>query len=659
MSRQTISSTAQHAAADAPATLLQRKCACGKGASALTGECEECQQNMALGLQTRLSIGASDDPLEGEADRAAAQVLHMNPANIGTARAASPVLSRRGTGAHGGHRDAVPDSVHHTLRCAGEPLTGSARAYFEPRFGHDFGKVRVHRDALAARSARDVEAYAYTVGHSVVFGRGQYAPDALAGRELLAHELAHVIQQSGTRGGTLQRATIRQGRVSITIDYSGLTTVPAADRADRIVALATSLTGLSPDPAQDTAIRALTASEQNWLMHSLKLLSDNTAAASTLDWAVAIQRLLDQASRSSLQPLPDPGNRYVREVLRVSGWSETAQAQRLSAPGSAGKAAIDRIVNPPPTTGSASDPLDVAALNARLPPALTHLLNRLDPASWTNVDTRSLSAFQAIGDVVQREARSFFAPYADAAIDNLYDLQPRWHASANIFDVGALTPTTDQRLSYLSNRAEIVGRSTAVSASVIDANIFADVHFDPTRPADQAELFSIVSTMDLDPAIAPIVDRLIQHTGRKTGSRAATRIGLVTEFNADRATACEDHWAGIDTLCHEVLHALVHADFVATAGRVSFPQVIREGFTEVLGVQLFNDRVVPKAKANPTFKATLEAGVSGAPCPAPAAATIGYGSAGSGAESIRRRVGNENFRAAYFLGRPELAGLPR
>jgi hypothetical protein len=86
--------------------------------------------------------------------------------------------------------------------------------------------------------------------------------------------------------------------------------------------------------------------------------------------------------------------------------------------------------------------------------------------------------------------------------------------------------------------------------------------------------------------------------------------------------------------------------------------VIREGFTEVLGVQLFNDGVVPKAASDAKFKASLEAGVPGAPCPAPAKATIDYGAAGAGAEAIRGEVKDDRFRAAYFLGRPELAGLP-
>jgi hypothetical protein len=72
-----------------------------------------------------------------------------------------------------------------------------SRAYFEPRFGHDFGRVRVHDDSRAAVSARAVGAHAYTAGDHIIFGTGEYAPDTNAGRKLLAHELTHVMQQAG------------------------------------------------------------------------------------------------------------------------------------------------------------------------------------------------------------------------------------------------------------------------------------------------------------------------------------------------------------------------------------------------------------------------------------------------------------------------------
>lgn len=83
---------------------------------------------------------------------------------------------------------------------AGRPLEPATRAFMESRFGHDFGRVRVHADAEAAESADALGARAYTIGQNIVLGNGQRSPEtSTAGRYLLAHELAHVIQQS--RGG--------------------------------------------------------------------------------------------------------------------------------------------------------------------------------------------------------------------------------------------------------------------------------------------------------------------------------------------------------------------------------------------------------------------------------------------------------------------------
>ena len=91
------------------------------------------------------------------------------------------------------------------LRGGGQPLSKSARAFFEPRFGCDFRGVRVHTDALASEAARAINAQALTIGHHIIFGSGQYAPDMKAGRKLLAHELCHVTQQMQTRPNIIQR----------------------------------------------------------------------------------------------------------------------------------------------------------------------------------------------------------------------------------------------------------------------------------------------------------------------------------------------------------------------------------------------------------------------------------------------------------------------
>ncbi len=94
--------------------------------------------------------------------------------------------------------NAVPPIVHDVLNSPGQPLDAATRSFMEPRFGHDFSSVRVHTDAKAAESAWAVSALAYTVGHNVVFGDGQYKPQTNEGRVLMAHELTHVVQQDGT-----------------------------------------------------------------------------------------------------------------------------------------------------------------------------------------------------------------------------------------------------------------------------------------------------------------------------------------------------------------------------------------------------------------------------------------------------------------------------
>jgi peptidoglycan hydrolase-like protein with peptidoglycan-binding domain len=94
----------------------------------------------------------------------------------------------------------VPRIVHEALRSPGQPLDAATRAFMEPRFGHDFSGVRVHTDNRAAESAQAVNALAYTAGNNVVFGAGQFAPQTHSGKRLMAHELAHVVQQNQTAG---------------------------------------------------------------------------------------------------------------------------------------------------------------------------------------------------------------------------------------------------------------------------------------------------------------------------------------------------------------------------------------------------------------------------------------------------------------------------
>jgi hypothetical protein len=153
-----------------------------------------------LPLQRKLAIGSIDDPLEREADHTADDVLRRSPA------IATPQLSRA---VGKDRRSPAPAIVHQELRSPGQPLAHATRSFMEARFGHDLSNVRIHDGNHAAASAKSIGARAYTVGNEIVFAAGEYAPASHAGRRLVAHELAHVVQQSGATS-LLQRAPGKQ-----------------------------------------------------------------------------------------------------------------------------------------------------------------------------------------------------------------------------------------------------------------------------------------------------------------------------------------------------------------------------------------------------------------------------------------------------------------
>jgi hypothetical protein len=145
-----------------PSGLLQRRCNCGQHIQS-GGECNECKKK-------RKDLQRS-------------------------ARNEAP-------GWAGGQT--APSIVNDVLRSPGQPLESRTRARMEQSFGRDFSQVRVHNGAQAARSARAVQAQAYTVGQSIVFDTGRYEPETTSGQRLLAHELTHTIQQGRGSAGKVQ-----------------------------------------------------------------------------------------------------------------------------------------------------------------------------------------------------------------------------------------------------------------------------------------------------------------------------------------------------------------------------------------------------------------------------------------------------------------------
>lgn len=173
--------------------------------------------------QAKLTVGAPDDAFEKEADEVAGQVMRMTEPGVQRMCAECKEEEEEKVQAkeEPGETPSVPDGFEPrfaALQGGGRPLPASERAFFEPRFGRDFSSVRLHSGTAAGELARSVNARAFTLGNSIVLGPGE------AGRDLLAHELTHVVQQ----GGSEERV---QRVVSFQADFSNISVTPQTTAA--------------------------------------------------------------------------------------------------------------------------------------------------------------------------------------------------------------------------------------------------------------------------------------------------------------------------------------------------------------------------------------------------------------------------------------------
>jgi hypothetical protein len=178
---------------------------------------QHAPQSARTSAAIALHGGPANDAFEREADQAAEQVTSgenqrvawsLSRVSLGAVQRECACAGKcdnckkkeqqlqRKTAGSVGHSEAPP-IVHEVLSSPGTPLDSRTRGFFEQRFGYDFSRVRIFNDSAAANSARAVSAHAYTVGEKVVFDEGRYAPWTATGQRLLAHELAHVVQQAG------------------------------------------------------------------------------------------------------------------------------------------------------------------------------------------------------------------------------------------------------------------------------------------------------------------------------------------------------------------------------------------------------------------------------------------------------------------------------
>lgn len=174
-------------------------------------------QLLALGAQAKLAVGAPDDPAEHEANGLSRSLPIGSTAPVVARKCSSceaeekpqhdgSIIARKVDDSASPHAHSALGISELGLSQGGSPLASSTRQKFETSFGADFSHVRIHDDASAHQSARNMNALAFTYGGNIAFAAGQFQPDTESGQHLLAHELTHVVQQTGARAPKVQRA---------------------------------------------------------------------------------------------------------------------------------------------------------------------------------------------------------------------------------------------------------------------------------------------------------------------------------------------------------------------------------------------------------------------------------------------------------------------
>jgi hypothetical protein len=242
---------------DVPTPVVQ--CCGGPGC---VGGCDHDDERSAVdryAAGVRFGIDFSQVPTgaERQADRAADEVTRApRERQSGFSALPGAATSSRPGRPQALHRAAVPAVVREGLDTPGQPLDPGTRGFMESRFGHDFSQVRVHDGAVASRSSKAVGAHAYTVGHEVVFGAGRYAPKTDSGAWLLAHELAHVVQQAHGGVRTVQSKATAFGPASGRPADWEAQVQAAKTAADRLALIQKALAGIGVTVVDATAAGA-------------------------------------------------------------------------------------------------------------------------------------------------------------------------------------------------------------------------------------------------------------------------------------------------------------------------------------------------------------------------------------------------------------------
>ncbi|MEU7942119.1 hypothetical protein [Microbispora bryophytorum] len=445
------------------------------------------------------------------------------------------------------------------------------------------------------------------------------------------------------------------GPLTATVDYTKLRALPANKYPDYFNRVHQLFTGLEIDLWSQIA--QYQGEDQLWLAHALYLYGANRdALPDDFDHTAAVSRLVGRATLRTAMPGAE-NDAFEREVLRTSGWVRGAVVRKLAPPDTAVTAKLNLIYNPPGSDQDGRGETKVGPLQENVLKELPDLLAQVvdeqlrhwAPPTGTKSEPESLDHLRRIADFLQTFVAVGLRPYADSWEEGPYFDGFRY--SERLQSTAELPAGPAQRLNWMMNRAQAVGWDKQRGALLVKAN------YDATRAEDRETLRALLQErLSTDLTLSRRVGAMVKLTAAHSGGEGNISVQPIFPSPA-WGTKSDWRWRVIRTLVHELMHRLAHPRFRETAEGIRHSQIIGEGFVDLLTVDVYTQLWDAVSKSGRGAQVLLK-GLDVTKQPDPSFLKVGYGEAGASAVAIRDLVGDDNVRAAFFLGATHLIGLP-
>ena len=391
---------------------------------------------------------------------------------------------------------------------------------------------------------------------------------------------------------------------------------------------------------------------QNILIAIKILLINNKAIRIFADGdqiTAKVKSLFFDIQKDNFSTPRNPMEPFAREVLQRSGWLQEALALKTAKLSTDFKKTDITDIQSRYKQNSADPeamdkPLNKDYLRKELPGKLIAVLEDHDPGKFEAIDVPLDQTIKNKARLVQENAFSLFSPFSQSASTPFAVGQNSvhgWKYEDKVVDLQQEIIPEKSKLDYLENRAY---------SSEVGVLPLADFNSKRDTPILEQLVKEILKLSGVD----ELAERHLKTTTRTDPSKT---VHINTKLQKKPEGLPGAQWDTIYTLCHELMHVMVHPKFNSARSEIENGQVIAEGFVELLGMLLYNS-ILQKALANQEFKNAITDGLASDELPAKRERSqMGYGEDAQKAAAVFDKVGEKRVLTAFFLGKPELIGI--